>query len=75
MIHTSEGLAAHRKRVAQTRLVPRIEAALYAADRLAELALNLNDGIESKPLRAAIRAYVKAARGLDLRPFITTEGD
>lgn len=62
---------ASKKAATQTRLVPRIENALQAADRMADLALTLNEGIESKPLRAAVRVYVKAARGLDLRPFIT----
>lgn len=50
-------------------LAARIEAALDAADTMADLALTLNEGIESPELAAAIRAYVKAARGLDLREF------
>ena len=50
-------------------LVDRIEKALSAADHMAELALNMNEGIENEGMRDAIRAYVGAARGVDLRPF------
>lgn len=67
----SASTAASTKAAAQTRLLLRIEAALSAADHLADSALSLNEGIENKPVRDAVRAYVKAARGLDLRPFIT----
>lgn len=54
-------------------LVHRIEQALSCADKLADIALDLNEGMENAALRQAIRAYVKAARGLDLRSILTKE--
>lgn len=51
-------------------LTDRIEAALSAADKVADLASSLNEGIENVEMSKAIRAYIKSARGLDLRKFV-----
>lgn len=55
-------------------LIERLEAALSAADELADRARELNDGPNSKEVAKAIKAYRKAASGLDLRKFIVKEG-
>lgn len=49
----------------------RIEAALSAADELADAARELNDGPDSEHVRKAIKKYTDAARGLDLRQIKT----
>lgn len=45
----------------------RIEAALCAADDLADAAREMNDGPDSDYVAKCIAAYRKACRGLDLR--------
>ena len=52
-------------------LVERIEDALSAADDLADLALELNDGPDSQRMTSAIRRYRAAVRGLDLRSLVS----
>lgn len=51
-------------------LIERLEAALCAADDLADAARELNDGPDSVSVKAAIKAYRDAVRGLDLRQLI-----
>lgn len=51
-------------------MLDRIRAALDAADTVHDLARELNDGPDSKPLNDALKAYRKAIRGLDLREFV-----
>lgn len=52
------------------RLIDRIEAALNAADRVHDLATDLNEECQATELAQALKDYRKAVRGLDLRSSV-----